>query len=892
MPRLRQRDFSGGWWPVAPGTQIPRNALRDAVGVAPFYGKTLKSRRGSLAGSVIGPGINSQYIWNGFRFMSAANGLFGYLVTSTATLTLVQVQGSGPLQLGGGPLRYARGIPSIEVDASKYPNENIDHLLVAGGALNGSGGLSSSTWGCFKLDANLAVSPWGLKTPNGQFQISKQDPIRIIHSNFELAEYLGGVGILAWAVQGASLSRTTTIKQEGSSAITMTVAADTTGYMQRTASANFGRQFLNGGTVESVKQDWVCLWVHVNTPAHLKELQISFDCGGPTAVPSGSSRDEYWEKSFSYRVLVADTAFDQNLKSKGITDVSAASDRRNTKPYYSGGIPRPTHNYEDVKEATEAPALDMTELEAANAVSDLATTRISASDNTWTLLRIPKMLFEASDQAMIENQADYWSNIRRVRLTAVTNDEGSCNVTFDTLYLHMGVGKQGDYKGCITFRNSKTGERSMPSPVKEVKNVLRQGLEWRQLALDEIYADQVEFWETLGGGNVFFLADQAPFSNFINAGIYVDFVADFKGMQDDVAIPGTTSGRTKYLKATTLPQDNVQPSRRTFDVAGPVDGRMWTLVRGQRGRWFYSPPGRQTVVAGFIDVTSEEEPFNKLVHWNQLYGFSQRKIFVKRGQTEPFSAEEIYGVPGTKYPDSIAVSPYGICYWANDGTGPRLFNGSASVELAPEGTREYFNKNANTNYTAALNPSFLFSRLNYDTIFGVYHEREYLISDGNVTLAVDLETRVWRSLGVGIGPAVSDQGRLSALVNPNTVGSQLLFLEEPGTVLDGTVAIPFRVEMVSEVLEDQSAQTKIIQRLYFDINTNGQALALALLPYGGGTPYGLSAISTSTRQMIEIPLVVPGDVVGVRLSADLIAPVEIHEWGVDAHLPEQAGSLT
>lgn len=279
------------------------------------------------------------------------------------------------------------------------------------------------------------------------------------------------------------------------------------------------------------------------------------------------------------------------------------------------------------------------------------------------------------------------------------------------------------------------------------------------------------------------------------------------------------------------------------------------------------------------------------MHWTQLYGFAQRKVFVLRGQTEPFTADEIYGVPGTQYPDSIAVSPYGICYWANDGTGPRLFNGSTSVSLAPEGTREYF-QGEGTALTSALDSNFLFSRLNYQTLYGVYHEGEYYLSDGSTTVVVDLETRVWRTLGVGFGPGVSDQGRLSVMVNPSSVSSKLLFWEEKNQVTDDGTAIPFRLELASETLEDQSEKTKIIQRLYFDINTNTQLLGLALLYAGGGTALALPSFGTSQREMIEIPIVQPGDIIGVRLVGDLIAPVELYGWGADVHLPEPGGSTT
>ena len=73
----------------------------------------------------------------------------------------------------------------------------------------------------------------------------------------------------------------------------------------------------------------------------------------------------------------------------------------------------------------------------------------------------------------------------------------------------------------------------------------------------------------------------------------------------------------------------------------------------------------------------------------------------------------------------------------------------------------------------------------------------------------------------------------------------------------------------------------MIQRLYIDINANGQTITPSVIIDDVVT--ALAATSGASRAMIEIPIHLNGRAVGVRLAGTLTAQVEIFSVVADVY---------
>lgn len=885
MPRVRWNDFSRGWY-AAPGDDVPANALREATGIRPFYGrKSIKSRYGNEAIVTVGSGVQSLTVWRGNILYSKANQggtLYRLIINNTFASPLYT-------NLGGHPLRFASGIPNPDIDATKFSGRDVTHLFVVGLGLTPAGlGWVASVFPCRKYNNQFLDSPMGLDPPTDDFVVGLQAPQVVVYDLFELSVLQN-----FWVPTNATTSRSSA-GAFGVASLKVSVTANETGWVEFVKSVNLGTYTTNfnntPGVANSSKQDWIRFWVNIDEPANVDHIELIFDAGGPASVPA--DRTLGWERSFSFSIFVADSVTDDNAKVLGVTDTAAGSDKRDKKPFFAGGSPRPTTQFgSPTEDDPSVAALEVPDVESARVVEDLATTKASPQSNVWTHLRIPKMLFEASQEDMVgKDHPIHWSHVRRCRIVVVTNDKGNANVLFDDLDLHLGVGMQGDYKVAITHRNANTGTRSMPSAVKEVKSNLRQAIVISQLRFtgeNGVYATQVEEWRTLGNGNVLFLAKQVDIPKLTNGNQIFDIVGDYEGLQEKITIPGL--GEQQYLKQVILPEDNVRLSRFTFDIAGPYLGRMWSLVKDQHGRIYYSPPGRLEVAAGFVDAT--EYQLIALCYWNTMYGFADKGIVRLITQQEPFIFEEVFGAPGTIYPDSIKASKFGIVYYNHDGV--QLFNGSSSTLVGVEAIEAYFQSEATPN-TPIINSTGAAVTHGRPAMWGNVHEDEYFLSDGSKTLAVSLRTGVWRTIGVGMGPMIEEDtiGHMLAITNPFLSTGKLNYIEISSSVTDDGTPIPFYVQTGIAKLEDQSGATKILQRFYLDMDCGGNTITPVLIYRADGSLYVLPSISTSGRQLTEYALCLPCDVVSVRLTGALVQPVELYEIGLDVHLPEEGGKTT
>ena len=62
---------------------------------------------------------------------------------------------------------------------------------------------------------------------------------------------------------------------------------------------------------------------------------------------------------------------------------------------------------------------------------------------------------------------------------------------------------------------------------------------------------------------------------------------------------------------------------------------------------------------------------------------TQKNIYRITGDAEPFIPRKVYQCPGTIYPSTVVVTPFGVVYQAFDGI--RIFDGNTSTPDRPSG---------------------------------------------------------------------------------------------------------------------------------------------------------------------------------------------------------------
>ncbi len=164
---------------------------------------------------------------------------------------------------------------------------------------------------------------------------------------------------------------------------------------------------------------------------------------------------------------------------------------------------------------------------------------------------------------------------------------------------------------------------------------------------------------------------------------------------------------------------------------------------------------------------------------------------------------------------------------------------------------------------------------------------EYLVSNEIVTLAVNLEDGSWRvvevdsQLGCKFFWYEADTGQLM------TSGlGKVILLERPGETTDGVAAIYYEVETPGHALP--AGQVGVVQRVYVDVNTRGDALTPWLVIDGGDVLPLPKVVSTTKREVIEIPAGnVSARIVGVRLQGHLTRRVDLYEIAVEMSTGDQ-----
>ncbi len=371
---------------------------------------------------------------------------------------------------------------------------------------------------------------------------------------------------------------------------------------------------------------------------------------------------------------------------------------------------------------------------------------------------------------------------------------------------------------------------------------------------NQLEVDTQEIWRTVADGGVFFrlAAIDGSFATAVSS--YTDNNAD------------------TALESLELPLDNLKPYAWFDSCYGPHNASMFWLTRsreGQRGRLFYSPVGRAEAVQGFIEVTEDTDPLQVITEYaGMLLVFSTAGLFQILG-TNPYTARRVGKIPGTNSPYTVVTTPFGVFWEANDGI--RVYtSGSTSILAAYDAIKPIFR---------GLSAGQLSS---FTGVVATFARNEYLISDNTQAIAIDVNTKKWRDLGIGANALAYSEETDQILLGKT---SSALDFENEGDADDAGTDITFEIE-VPAIIDPRPEADVLCQRVVIDADTGNEVLEVALVVDGAETDLG--DIQHNGRAQSELAAGKTGIEFSVRLSGVLDASaqcVEVHQIAFDIYDP-------
>jgi len=413
----------------------------------------------------------------------------------------------------------------------------------------------------------------------------------------------------------------------------------------------------------------------------------------------------------------------------------------------------------------------------------------------------------------------------------------------------------GDYQYKITFTNTSTGTRSNPNPAAASVTLSSDKADLSSIPVSsDSQVDAREIWRTTSGGASFFLLTT---------------------ITDNVTTTYTDNDPDTALSGTELPIDNDPPLDTYNGCVGPHDGRVWWFdinISGQRGRLYYSHAGRMESVSGFIDVSSDDDGVKIAIPWNgTLYSFTPTGIYQVAGSgTEGiFTSRGIEGAPGTTAPFTVASTSDGIIYQGQSSI--QIFNGVKSEPLKISPIEGIFNGETLEDITG------------FTGVVAAVTEKEYIVSDTNVTLAYNLQKGTWRNVGVGVNALFYERetGSLQA-----SFDAKVQLLENVGSVLDDTS--PISIEWKLPTLAMDPDRNAVIRRIFVEADTSSESLTITMTLDGVVTT--LPLLKTSTRTITCYSLLKAGNRLGLSITGSISNPVEIFRVLYDIYIPREANA--
>jgi hypothetical protein len=627
---------------------------------------------------------NDEYI------IGTAAGL--YRSASLAKNSQVAITDSGVLD--GTKLAFVQGPPTAfkQTEASEIN----DYLFIAGG-----GALR-------KLSPTWALTEWGIAPPD----VSSMTAVAVAEgiTNSKVINACDATTGWAWTRMNgtgtdATLSLDTTRKVENTGSLRIAaILKDTEGYIEKTEAFNL--ELFDDAATASTEDDYITFFVRINRPKHIKSIEVAFSVG-----------DANFNHAYIYEMAV------EKVKRKN----------KKRELIGTGDLIKPADELSFLTE-NKAVHRDFSTSEF------LADNVLGVARRRWTSVTIPKNKFAKSGGAGTTGKT--WAEVAAIRLTIATNKKGKVAVNFDGIKMVGGTGMQGDYQYNITYLNSTTGTRSNPDLTNtvNVENVNRTGVTLDDIPLStDTQVDKIEIWRTLGNGALLFKCkeiDNTEWGADEGDQRTVDNVADYIGLKE---------GATEFLEDLELPVNNIKPEDTYEDCTGPHAGRIWwsrDSAIGKGGRIYYSPVGRFEAVAGFIDVSGNDDEIQKIVVWDgRLWAFTISHVFEVFNFDEPFVAREVVGAPGTSQPHTVVSTEGGIIYRAKDGV--RVFPGASGRsdllgELDP--LAPIWRNSTTDGFSVAFTGDH-----------AAYGRGEYYIADStsasSTTLACDVSTGAWRDIG-------------------------------------------------------------------------------------------------------------------------------------------------
>lgn len=675
-----------------------------------------------------------------------------------------------------------------------------------------------------KVHTSGTVTTWGIAPPTGTITAASAGESVKVVDTFDDHTSWPGTNVV-------SVSDETSVVAEGSS-IRVTVAESEIGYVQKNITIDLAD--VGGGV--SPDEDWIELWCGFTDVDDVNRIEVAFSLGSTTFTSAVFSRPVYIARTLPPYLHPSES------QRRGVADFEDAFFNQ-ARIIGRGYLFVPD--------------------EKIRLQESLAQTVLFPIQNALTQLRLPKSTFRRSG-AIGSND---WADVQSVRLYVQANSIGNATVFFDRMRLHGRVGHQGTYYYKVSFRNTTTGHESNSVELESndidaesmarYPNAAREVINLSAIPVSaDTQVNQRRIYRTIGNGTQFFLI--GTIDN--NSGTtFTDNVADYDGLD---------SSGNPLMQNIELRTDNARPLDTFRDILYDGAVAFWLdNTAGQRGRIYFSPAGRVESNDGFIDVSDDDNPLLKLALFNGVrYAFAESGLYRIDG-TELYIARPVEHVPGVREANrfTVVTTPDGIIWQANDGI--RIFDGARSQLIVDRQLGVLFRGESREGLPA------------FEGVVAAYGRSEYLISDTNTTLAINVSTGVTRSLGFGC-TALFYEDDTDTWLAARSDG--VYTIEQESLSADNGNAFSFDIKTPAfSLISLDGAHT---ERIYIDLATGLEQLT-PTVHFSDTSTLTLPTIPPGTRQRIEYPIGRVSNYIAVELSGTIDSAVEIYKIEADIYIP-------
>jgi hypothetical protein len=493
-----------------------------------------------------------------------------------------------------------------------------------------------------------------------------------------------------------------------------------------------------------------------------------------------------------------------------------------------------------------------------------------------------------------------------------------------------GFGLLGAYNWYYTFTNSKTGSYSNPATaVTALSQVDRNAVNLTNLPTNspDAQVDTLTIWRTLGNGGIPYRLIDIPLAGF--GGSFLDVISDYAGFGPTPSALSDWAASTSYpVGAMILPSNNPgnfcfvstattsnaasdltppvwpqKPGATVADTSGKITwqnvgktlllsleplvlvntlppltasqcafwkGTMFICADsapGARGRIYYSAAGYTEGVAGYTDISNDDDPTIGFgLYANNLYVLTTKGLWqiidISTGPYQPgFTAVQIGTAPGCGSAQSIVATPVGLVYQSPE-FDLHVFDGYITANLAGQ----------------------ILPILNGDTIEGyaavgqivaaTFGRDEYWFSDGvNNLFAINIMPNSIPTDTGAINMVTRCHGTAATAINYSYSPPEVLagwnggtyHLEVAGHYAkdDGTNTLPFQLRTPSFYTGEK--YTGKGQRVIVDVNDGGNLISVFVSV--DGTDYLLGTTDgAGKRAKYEFPYNIVGSLFGGYLT--------------------------